>query len=350
MAYLYGLLSMADLANRRVTEVGVGEVSTAIDMSVAEHNRQMDALMALLARRTTDWQTRFRTPVAARLQPGDEFSRGRPIKPAGQYDVGLPLTQGDIAWGFNSVTGAYLTVGEAAEATNALLEADFRYNRDKMLSAFFVASSYTFVDPLHGSLTVQALANGDTVTYPVIRGADTEATDDHILTDAAADADTFATIYDDLTEHPDNGGDVFAFIPTNLKATVEGLSTFYPVEDPDLRQGTATTVLAGRLGTAIPGEVLGKIERVWVAEWRSLPDNYIIAITTEGPRPLAMREDPIPELNGFRRVADRDDYPWFERHYRRRNGFGAWNRTGGLVMQITAGAYSSPAGLDTPLL
>lgn len=350
MAYLYGLLSMADLAARRVTDVGVGEVNDAIERSVQEHNRQMDALMMLLARRTTDWQTRYRTPVAARLQPGDEFSRGLPIKPSGQYDVGLPITQGDIAWGGNDVTGAYMTVEEAAEATNAVLEADFRYTRDKMLSAFFVATNYTFTDPLKGALTVYGLANGDSITYPVIRGADVEATDDHILTDAALDADTFATIYDELTEHPDNGGDVIAFVPTNLKSTAEGLSTFYPIEDPDLRQGSATTVLQGRLGAAVPGEELGKVERVWVVEWRSLPDDYILAITTEGPRPLAMREDIPEELRGFRRVGDRVDTPWWERHYRRRHGFGAFNRTGGVVVQITGGAYSAPTGLDTPLL
>ena len=50
MTALYGFESLKDLANQRVTEVGVGLVNTAIAQSVAEHNRQMGALMGLLAK------------------------------------------------------------------------------------------------------------------------------------------------------------------------------------------------------------------------------------------------------------------------------------------------------------
>ena len=68
MALLYGFESLKDLASKRVTEIGVGLVNTAINQTVQEHNRQMAALMGLLAKPVTDFKVTYRTPTAARLQ------------------------------------------------------------------------------------------------------------------------------------------------------------------------------------------------------------------------------------------------------------------------------------------
>lgn len=351
MAVLYGYLNMADLYDQRVTEIGVEQVSTSIEQSVQEHNRQLDALIDLFVMRTTKFKGRFLTAGNARLQPLDNMGRALPIKPSGKYDLAWPIQMGGTAWGFDYVTGQKITLGEVSRVVNTMLDADSRWIRDHILAALFYVNStnpWTFVDEEHGSLSVYGLANGDTTVYNLMTGTDSGATDDHLLEDASLAADTFQTIYDELTEHPENGGDVIAFIPTNVKATVEAISTFYPIEDPDLRIGTASTVLAGRLNRPVPGMVLGKVEKVWVVEWKSLPDNYIIGVTTEGERPIAMREDMEASLRGFKQVATRDDHPWYERQYLRRAGFGAWNRVGAVVVEVGA-SYSIPTGYDSPM-
>jgi hypothetical protein len=223
--------------------------------------------------------------------------------------------------------------------------------RDHLLAALFWKSTtlpWTFVDDEHGSLSIYGLANGDTTVYNLITGTDSGATDDHLLFDDTPAADTFTLIYDELLEHPENGGQVIAFIPTNLKATVQAISTFYPVEDPDLRIGQASTVLAGSLGTPVPGVVLGKVEKVWIVEWKSLPDDYIIGVTTEGEKPLAMREDMEASLRGFKQVAVREDHPFYERQYLRRAGFGAWNRVGAVVVKDSS-SYALPTGYGSPM-
>lgn len=351
MAILYGLLNMADIADQRVTEVGVDIISDAIQQSVAEHNRQLDALMNLFVTRTTRFKGRFLTAGNARLQPLDNSGRAQPIKPGGKYDLAWPIQMGGTAWGYDYVTGQKITVGEIARVTATMLDADARWMRDHVLAALFYKNStspWTFVDDEHGSLSVYGLANGDSTVYNLITGTDSGATDDHLLFDDTPAADTFQTIYDELMEHPENGGDVVTFIPTNLKATVQALPTFYPVEDPDLRQGSASTVLAGRFSLPVPGTVLGKCEKCWVVEWKSLPDDYIIGVTTEGERPLAMREDMEASLRGFRQVAVREDHPWYERQYLRRAGFGAWNRVGAVVVKDAA-SYSVPTGYTSPM-
>jgi hypothetical protein len=350
---LYGFHNLKDLATQRVNTVGVEVINTAIDQAVAEHNRQIAAITNFFCQPTTAYTARFRSVTAARLQPLDEHGRARPIKPTGYYDVAFPINMGGSAWGADYVTSIKMTVQEVNNALNTMLMADARWMRDHILSALYASATYSFTDPLYGTLTIQPLANGDAVTYQVFAGGDVGATETHQIAQAAAIADAtnpYPNIYNELTEHPENGGEVVAFIPSNLRATTEALATFTPVADPNITVGANTDRLTGTLGASLPGVLIGYVDKVWIVEWKALPDSYIIATTTEGDRPLAMRQDPEPELQGFKQVATRDDHPFYERQYMRRAGFGAWNRVGALVCRIGNGSYAVPTNYTPPIL
>jgi hypothetical protein len=349
---LYGFMRLKDLANERVTSGdNIALVTRAIDESVAAYNEQINRVIRFFAEPTTDYTARFAQGTANRLQPLDDDGRARPVKPSGYYDVAFPLWQGGTAWGANYVTLNKMTIAEAERITQMMLVGDATSMRTWMLGALFMASDLTYTDPLKGALTIKPIANGDSVTYPRINGG-TAATADHILAEADAIADAanpYTTIYSSLTAHPDNRGDVVAFIPTNLVATTKALATFFEVEDPNIRQGADTAVLVGGGPTGMPGTLIGRVSNVWIVEWTMLPDGYIIATTTEGPRPLAMRQDPEPELQGFKQVATRDDHPFYERQYLRRAGFAAYNRVGALVYYVGASdTYAVPTGYALP--
>ncbi len=351
----YGFTNLKDMFAERVAEAGVDVVNTAIQQSVDEHNRQIAALMSLFVSPVTKPQLRYKTPTAARLQPLDESGRARPIRVAGHYDVAFPLQAGGVAWGGTDVTIAKMTVEEANRYTLTLLSADARWVRDHILAALFANASWTFTDDDDdvGSLTIKGPANGDTDVYLLLSGADAGATDTHFLAQAGGVADAtnpFPSIYSELREHPENGGEVLALIPSNLKTSVQGLTEYHPVADPNLRSGSATTELVGNLGVAHPGELFGYTDsKVWLSEWRSLPNDYIIAVTTEGDAPLGMREDPEPELRGFKKVAERADHPFIESQWRRRAGFGARNRVGVVVQRVSNGAYAVPTNYSCPM-
>lgn len=349
----YGFIKMVDLFNERIDEVGIERVTNAIDATLAEHNRQMAAMMGLFATPTTAPKLRYKTPITGSLQPLDEQGRARPVRPAGYYDVAFPLQDAGTAWGQTYKASKKMTVEEANNIVSSLLLADRRWMRDHMLAALFANASWTFGDDQYGSLTIKGLANSDTDTYLLMAGADSGAADTHYLAQAAAidnSNDPFPTIYTELMEHPENSGDVVVLVPSGLKATVEALAGFYPQADANLRPGLATTTVAGSLGAAVPGQVIGYHEaRVWIAEWRSLPANYMIAVATEGPRPLAMRQEPEAVLQGFNRVAERNDHPFYESQYLRSAGFGANNRVGALVYRIGDAAYAVPTGYASPL-
>ena len=353
MAILYGFTNLKDVFSQRVDDVGVAVVNDAIDATIAEHNRQLAALVGLFATPTTEYKMRYRTPVAARLQPLDESGRARPIKLAGYYDVAFPLQEAGTAWGQTYKASKKMTVQEANDILNTLLTADKRWMRDHILAALFTNASWTFSDDQHGDLTVKGLANSDTDTYLVQTGADAGATDTHYLAQAnAIDAsnDPFPGIYDELTEHPENSGEVVVLIPSNVKTAVQNLAGFYPTTDGNLNPGNATTTLRGSLGTPLPGMLLGYHEaRVWIAEWKSLPSGFMIATTTGGPRPLLMREEMEASLRGFNRVAERNDHPFYESQYLRIAGFGANNRIGALVQRIGSGSYAIPTNYTSPM-
>lgn len=353
MTVPYGFINLQNVYDQRVEEVGIPQINAAIDATLAEHNRQLASLMNLFAEQTTEYKVRYKTPTAARLQPLDEHGRARPIRQAGYYDVAFPLHDAGIAWGQTYKATQKMTVREAADIVNTLLTADRRWMRDHILAALFANASWTFTDDEHGSLTVKGLANSDTDTYLIQAGADAGATDSHYLATASSIADAsdpFDTIYEEITEHPENSGEVIVLTPTNLKSSIEGLAAFHPITDPNLNMGSQAVTVVGALNASLPGRLLGYHEaKVWIAEWKSLPDNYLVSITSGGPRALAMRQDMTPSLQGFNRVADRNDYPFFESQYLRIAGFGAWNRVGALVYRIGNGSYAVPTNYSSPM-
>lgn len=350
----YGFMNLSDVFAKKVTEVGVTVVSDAMAQSLAEHNRQLDALMGLFVEKTTDFKTRFRTPTAARLQPLDEQGRALPVNAAGQYDVSFPLQQAGIALGNTFYAREKMTVGDVNEMTMTLQTADMRWMRDHILSALFQNTPWTHTDPEHGALSIVGLANGDSVTYNVMTGADQQATDTHYLAQAnaigAGGDNPFQNIHTEIMEHPENSGEVVVLVPSANIAAVKALTTFNPITDPNIRLGSGSNALVGTLGTAVPGQLIGyEDSKCWVAEWRSLPDNYLIGVCTGGPRPLKMRQEPEPGLQGFIAVGERDDHPYFERQYQRIAGFGGWNRVGAVIQRVGNGAYAIPTGYAAPL-
>jgi len=156
-------------------------------------------------------------------------------------------------------------------------------------------------------------------------------------------------IHDELVEHPENGPEIIAFIPTASRATVEALTNFYPIADPNLSSGVAVTQFTAALGVSVPGELIGYCAGCKIVVWAGMPSNYVLGIAAGGEAPIVLREEPEAELQGFKKVADRNDHPWYEQQYLRVAGFGAWNRVGAIVVRTDNGTYAIPAGYGSPM-
>lgn len=350
----YGFVGLEHLMLERVTTVGVERVFDAIQESVSEHTRQINALLDSFIEQTTVHQIRFHLAGSGTLQPLDEWGNPLPVREEGYYDVAFPIRGGGTAWGDNRVTRALMTMDEANRHTLNSLRRDADWIRRHLLAATFDNVAWTFDDAEYGNLTIQPLANGDTVTYNKVGGA--QATDTHYLAQAAAIDDSnnpFDDIYDELMEHPSNRGPVVVYVASSLTSSIEALTAFTEVGDPDLRYGVATTQIdEGALSEDIKGfgdEVLGKVNKCWIVEWRALPDGYMIAHAKGAGPVLRMREYSAPELQGLFMENNSPDGNLRETRMIRYAGFGAINRVAAVVYYVGGGSYTIPTGYNAPL-
>lgn len=363
-ALLFGFQQLQDILNLEAIQVDRTLLIAAVQTTVESHNTDTSTLLRTFSEDTEEYKLRWLGQNSTRNQPLDENGRSKPIKPALYYDVAWPIFSSGNAWGTNFVTNAKMTVQQLNDITSDLLMGDFRRTRDDLLASIFNSTNNgrTFTDPVYGDLAVYGMANGDTVKY-ITSGSDVPVVHNHYLGQAAAIDDAhnpYPTLWQTLREHPENSGEFVAFISTDLVASTSNLSTFVPISDVAIQYGANTNLVKGGssdtgvvnsipgLGLVLPGtcRVIGRENFTWIVEWPSLPASTIVAKATGGPAAIRRRQDKQTALQGFRPVAQRNDFPYFEDQWFRRQGFGAWNRVNIAVMIIGNANYAIPTGFD----
>ena len=348
----YGFVDLEALFAEQVQTVGVSTVYDAVRESVEYHNRGINELIGSFSAPTTDWQKRFMLPGTGTLQPIDEWGKPRPVKESGYYDVGFPIQGGGVAWGVSRIANALMIVEEANRRTLNNMRRDADWMKRHLLAALFDNAGWTYDDEVHGNVAVKGLANSDAVTYVKVGGA--IATDTHYLHQAGVIADAtnpFPTIFDELMEHPSNeGGEVVCYVPTNVVTAVQGLTAFVEMPDPRLNYGANVTLPSGAISAKFGDLVLGRVNRVWVVEWRALPSNFIVA-HAEGAGPfMKMRQYPSAALQGLVAENFTPDGAMEEARMLRYAGFGVENRVAALVLEVSSGgSYNVPTGYEAPL-
>jgi hypothetical protein len=356
----YGLFQMIDLGllnpNQTAQTVDSGLLVSAIQMDQQQHNADIDAMLRLFTVETTDYQMEVQQSGGSRNQPLDENGRSIPVKPVAPYTVAFPIEGSGTAWGANDITRVQMSNRDLARTLSQMYRGDFIWVQDHIMGALFNNASYTYRDITgKGNLTIYGPANADATTY-YYSTTNSLATETHFLAQASAIADAtnpYPTIKTELTEHPSNQGEVIAFISTSLVATTIALAEFRSATlDADIRQPDTATVLTGSLNTSLPvgAVVKGKTDSgVWIVEWPAIPAGYIIAITTNGPRPLARRLFDNAQLQGFRSMGERNDWPYFESQWARYEGYGAFNRLGAVIVRVGNGSYAVPTNYTVPM-
>lgn len=356
----YGFHDLAGLFASRVSEVGMERVWNAVRESAAEYTRQVNGIMGTMVERTTMAQEQIELAGDGTLQPLDEYGNPLPVKPAGYYQVAYPIQGGGTAWGTNRVSRELLTVEEANRNTLDAQRRDADWVSRHVLAAVLDNTTWTFNDKIGpngakglGDITIQPLANNDTVKYNR-RGGSAAATDNHYLAQANAISSVdnpFPTIREELQEHPMNSGPLVSYIASDLRDEVEGLPTFIEVNDPNLRYGLSSDQVAGTIDPGPGDEVLGYIkgENIWIVEWRSMPSSYIITHARGAGPFIKMREYPAAAVQGFFPEQFSPDGNLQEMRMIRYAGFGCSMRAAACVQYIGGAAYVIPTGFSTPL-
>lgn len=361
---VYGFETVVDRFDERASVVGVDTINDAITTAFTFHNQQMEAMTSLFVRRTTLAKQRFNHPFTTRNQPLDQYGYPLPVKGAASYEVAFPLHKSGNRLGWTYEAAQNVTVEEINNKIYSIQMGDMRWVFDQILAAIFQDDGWNYADDDDdiGALTIEGLANGDAYIYNTVAGGDAGATDNHLYAQANAigsGADNpYPVIYADLAEHPENGANptIISFIPTGLKATTIALGTFTAVQDPNLTPGSGSDVLTGALGVTVPGgdrAIRGYEDSgVWIVEYPRLPAGYIVSVAVGGSPPLGMREPSVASLQGFAEIPpdmDRSPFPFMQRTWVRRAGFGGWNRVGAHVTRVGNGTYAVPANYTAPM-
>lgn len=357
----YGLIDMIDQRlwnpTDRIQDINADDLAQAVLIDNARHNADIAAFQSLFCETTEEYIEGVVQRAGSRNQPLDEKGRSIPQKPAAPQTLYYPLQSSGNAWGETWAARQKMRVRDLANIMSTLYVGDYNWVRDHIIGALLVADGWSHTDPIRNtSVTIEGLANGDAFTY-FSNVTGTAAVDTHILAEADAIADAanpYPIIYRELTEHPGNEGEVIAFIPTGLVATTTALAEFNSATlDPDITLGANTDRLTGTLaGITLPPftTVKGKTDSgVWIVEMPALPAGFIIAVTTQGPRPLARRIDP-DFGDGFLVRAEREDFPLYETQLTRWEGYGARSRIGAVAYYVgTSDTYTAPAAYALPM-
>lgn len=354
----WGFINMADLFAQRVLEVGIQRVYDAVNESAIEYTRVLDALMSDWVELTTVAQEQFELSGSGTLQPLDAQGNPLPVLPSGSYQVAFPIQGGGTAWGTDRVSRAYLTVEEANRFTVDAQQRDKDWMMRHIIASLLTNVTWTYLDEVGangnkglGSITIQPLANADAVLYKRT-GTGAPATDTHFLAQAAVistAANPFPTIKTELTEHPSNrNGRVIAYVASNLVPAIKGIATFIGVDEADVTPAPSIARLSNVPDPGVGSAVIGNVDGVWIVEWATLPDDYLIA-KVEGIPVVAMREHVPAELRGFFPESFSPDGNRLINRMLRYAGFGVRRRVAAVVMRIGNASYAVPTGWLAPL-
>lgn len=356
MSAIFGLANLSATDYQYVHTAGEDVIYSATmeytRIKMAELDRQESVF---IQGRTENHTENYKLPGTGRMSRRVTGVRGPAVRAYGGWTVNFPLYDFEEAVVADDVEFAYMTPAEYQNAVDTVLN---RYIAERQWQLFHAlmddqgGSDETFADPKWGNLSIKPLANTDGTTYPPVIGSTTEADDDHYLESGYADSsisDTnnpLVTIKNELVEHfgtTVGGEDIAVFANHDDIPYLEDLTDFDAVEDRNIRSGDNRDIPINLPN--VPGTVKGRSNGVWVVEWRSLPDNYLVGVHLNAPAPCIERVDPaetgLPQ--GLNLVARETSHPLQSAIYRARFGIAVRNRLNGVIMELgTGGTYTIP--------
>lgn len=321
-----------------------------LDMAMME---MRNAMSLFVEGQTTKYSERYQLPMTGRMQERSGETKSGAIRRSGSFDVAYPLKEFGDTLATTDVDFAYMTPQEFQAHIDGVITRSANTYRFETLRRIFKNTTDTFTDARNGSLTIQCLANGDSVEYPPVHGSESQATQDHYLESgyaASGISDTqnpIKTMSDKLIlrfGRQTGGIPIATLINSAQVAKIEALTNFRPYVPNAISPGQDTDIVSAN--PAGVGETIGHINSSWVSVWDWIPANYLVSIYLPSEKPLVERIDPAETGlgTGLQLVAQEREAPVNFNEWRWRFGVGTRNRLNGVVMELgTGGTYSIPS-------
>lgn len=355
-AQTWGFMQLEDVYDRRVAEVEVERIDTAVFQSADMFNQSMNAMIDTLVERTTAREGAFELPTAGEMQPLSEDGTPRPTQNYQTITQGYPFWRSGDSFGLNREAYANLTVREMDKMMVSVLAKSARWNIRRLLAAIYTNVAWTFKEKGKTDVTVRPLAvTADGSIFLDTNGNLTTA--DHYTGQADAisnSANPFTANEAILRAHPSNTGTIVHYIPSGSVADTQALSGFYPYQPNDglVRFGVGIDTAAPGVGQFVGfgNEVLGVVGEGVIVLSRRLPAGYVVSLVDGADKPLVMRQSPIASLQGLQMVVDQVDSNFRKWDFYEQAGYAVQNPIAMAVREIGDATYDIPTGYDARIL
>lgn len=354
-----GTNAEADLITQTADGADLGPMWREYQRLIALHNRERSPMVNLLSYQTSRVVEKVMYPIAEDFEEASEFGEPKGIRLGAPFMMGFDFKWWDIAIRYTWRWLAENTRAEADALTNAAIEADNRLQFVKILRRLFnnVANTTTVNDT---AINVYPLYNGDSMVPPKYKSTTHTAPHTHYLASGGATIDSGDI--DDIQAHLEHHGYVLnrgyrmILVVNQVEANVIRTFTVAGGDKYDFIPSAgfggiimAPGTIIGRPSEAVPGMLTVGTYGPWtVVQEDYMPAGYVLGFVSGGEdnigNLIGVREHENAALRGLRLLrGSQHDYPLVDSFYQRAFGTGVRHRGAGVVMQITAGAYTVPA-------
>lgn len=329
-----------------VIQSGEQNVYQSVVTLLNAHNTQVDETMSIFVEKTTQRKRLYGGPGSMSMQRMDEIGTPSAQRILMGSNVEFPLWDDAIGLQWTRQYLMKATPEEVLSKTQAAMTADLVNLQTELKKAFFLPTNYSWIDRLddHSSLSVKRLVNADGAQIPTAPdGSNFDgSTHTHYLATASFINTNLKALIRTVNEHFLRGR-VLVCINEQEEATVSGFTGFYPVQPANIMVGNGNTVAVGALDVQNTSNrrigVFNGVD-IWTKPW--VPAGYVIAVHVDAPeKPLVMRVDTAGS-GGLELDFEYEEHPLMAKGFRRRFGFGVFNRVAAAVLYTGGGSYVAP--------
>jgi hypothetical protein len=365
-----GLSIAGDIVTQTADGRDLNEIWAEYQAALAQYNSERDALQAVMTFDVTQViEDVYQGGEVVDFEEASELGVPRSIRaaPPTYFSLAYTFKWYDIGVGFSWLFLADATTEQVDSLNNAVLEADNRLIFNQIMKAIF--NNVTRLATIRGNnYNVYPLYNGDTTIPPKYKQTVHTSGHTHFLTSGAALVDSgdltgVGSMEAHLKHHGYGWQEGSAMILLVNSAQMSTIRTFVKgvagaefdfISSAGIPAwGLSDADLAAAVGAAPPASWNGLVVQGRYGPWLIIEDDlipagYMFGFASGGNfninNLVGFRQHANAGLRGLRLLRGRDsEYPLNDSYYQRGFGTGIRQRGGGVVMQVTAGAYAIPA-------
>lgn len=355
MSAIFGVLGVPATEADFVVNMGQELIFDAVNEVLGYHAADLAAAEKVFVKgETTKFQMRWLSPGGGLMTPAgqDPLGPGPAVGRYGEWDVGFPLRFYEESFSASRRALADMTVQELNAHIDTILERDIRRRRQRILTALFEDTAYTFADIVHGNVTLPRLANTDGSVFPPVPGAAAGADDHHFrestytVANIVAASNPLLDLRPEILQHfggrAATGTDILYLHGTDQTQYIDVLAGFTQIGDLQIDYGEDTDL--SKFIAGIPGRLYGRAYGCWVSEWSWMPATYGIAVHLRYPPLLRRVHHSLP--SDLTLVSRNNDHPLESAYYSANYGYAVCNRLSAAIIEVSgdapAEAYAPP--------